>query len=291
MFTKINTEAILAILLSSGLSVFIFVLFRGISKKNLNLKAIIVWNYLICIVVGNVAIYKTPVYIGKYFELGGTYGVLALGSLFMFTFLFMGKATADSGPALSAVASKMSMAIPILVALVFFYEKVNASTLIGMLVALLSVFFITYKPGGKEASINLSLLAVFIGSGLVDTGMNWVKYHSISDWNNMQMAVLTFTGAAFTGMGYLWHQKELFLLKSLPNFFWGSLLGTVNLFSIFAVYHGLDLFSGRTSLFFTLNNLAVVILTFLVGVLMKDELNNRAYLGLFMAIIALFLLV
>jgi hypothetical protein len=105
------------------------------------------------------------------------------------------------------------------------------------------------------------------------------------------MAVLTFTGAAVTGMGYLWYQKELFLLKSLPNFFWGSLLGTVNLFSIFAVYHGLDLFSGRTSLFFTLNNLAVVILTFLVGVLMKDELNNRAYLGLFMAIIALFLLV
>jgi len=278
-----------ALAFSAGLSTFIFLIFKWISKRNVNLPSAIVWNYITCVWVGSVLSTKSPVFTIKSLETPGLFPIISLGILFMGTFLFMGKATAKSGAALSAVASKMSVTIPVLVALFVFLEQIRPMGYAGVVLALFAVFLISYQPQSKVV-IDRSLLWVFLGSGLVDTGMNLVKHAQYDNWSNLQFAVLTFTGAAITGIVYLFLTKAFKLLWDLKAFLWGSFLGVVNLFSIFAIYNALDVFKSKTAVFFTLNNVTVVLLTFILGLILGERFSKRSMLGLSLAILAILLL-
>lgn len=278
-----------ALAFSAGLSTFIFLIFKWISKRNVNLASTIVWNYITCVWLGSLLSYKSPVFTLNSFQTPGFLPIISLGILFMGTFLLMGKATAKSGAALSAVASKMSVTIPVIFALFVFLEEIKPMGYAGVILALFAVFLISYQPQSKTV-IDRSLLWVFLGSGLVDTGMNLVKHAQYVNWSNLQFAVLTFTGAAITGIVYTYFTKTLRALWSLDTFIWGSFLGIVNLFSIFAIYNALDVFKSKTAVFFTLNNVTVVLMTFILGLILGERFSKRSMLGLMLAILAILLL-
>ena len=278
-----------ALALSSGLSVLIFLIFKWISKKQVALAPAIVWNYITCVGVGLLFLWGIPTFNLEAIQRPGFFPIVSLGVLFMVTFLLMGIATANSGAALSAVASKMSVSIPVLLALLLFFEKISYWGYAGILLALLAVFFISYQPKTGQA-FDRSLIWVFLGSGLVDTGMNVVKHADYNYWNNLQFAVLTFTGAALTGLVYLIVKKEVKTLMNRPSFLWGSFLGIVNLFSIFAIYNALDVYADRTAVFFTLNNVTVVVLSFILGITLGEKFTKRSMLGLALALLAIILL-
>ncbi len=278
-----------ALALSSGLSVLIFLIFKWISKKQVALAPAIVWNYITCVGAGVLFLWGNPVFTPNSMQKPGFFPIISLGILFMITFLLMGMATAKSGAGLSAVASKMSVSIPVLLALIFFFEEISIWGYTGIALALLAVYIISYQPHvGK--SFDRSLIWVFIGSGLVDTGMNLVKHADYIHWNNLQFAVLTFTGAAITGFIYLSIKREIKTLLNLYSFLWGFILGLVNLFSIFAIYNALDVYASKTAVFFTLNNVTVVVLSFILGVSLGEKFTKRSLLGLALAVIAIILL-
>ena len=278
-----------ALALSSGLSVLIFLIFKWISKKQVALAPAIVWNYITCVGAGLLFLWGIPTFNLEAIQRPGFFPIVSLGVLFMVTFLLMGIATANSGAALSAVASKMSVSIPVLLALLLFFEEISYWGYTGILLALLAVFFISYQPKTGQA-FDRSLIWVFVGSGLVDTGMNVVKHADYNYWNNLQFAVLTFTGAALTGLVYLIVKKEFKTLMNRPSFLWGSFLGIVNLFSIFAIYNALDVYADRTAVFFTLNNVTVVVLSFILGITIGEKFTKRSMLGLALALLAIILL-
>ena len=278
-----------ALALSSGLSVLIFLIFKWISKKQVALAPAIVWNYITCVGAGLLFLWGIPTFNLEAIQRPGFFPIVSLGVLFMVTFLLMGIATANSGAALSAVSSKMSVSIPVLLALLLFFEKISYWGYAGILLALLAVFFISYQPKTGQA-FDRSLIWVFLGSGLVDTGMNVVKHADYNYWNNLQFAVLTFTGAALTGVVYLIVKKEVKTLMNRPSFLWGSFLGIVNLFSIFAIYNALDVYADRTAVFFTLNNVTVVVLSFILGITLGEKFTKRSMLGLALAVLAIILL-
>ncbi len=279
----------MALGLSAGLSVCIFLIFKWVANRKLFLPAVIVWNYLICVGLGSLFIYDTPVFTQSALQTPGFFPVVSLGILFMITFLLMGRATAKSGAAMSAVSSKMSVVIPVILALGFYSEPISLWGVLGIGLALMAVFLITYQPQA-ETRLDRSLGWVFLGSGLVDSGLNAVKYAEYAHWGNLQIAVLTFSGAALTGLVYLGIQKQISALWNRNSFLWGSLLGVVNLFSIFAVYNGIDAFPKKTAVFFTLNNISVVALTFILGLVLGERFSQRSLYGLALAVLAIFLL-
>jgi drug/metabolite transporter (DMT)-like permease len=85
-------------------------------------------------------------------------------------------------------------------------------------------------------------------------------------------------------------QKQISALWDRTAFLWGSLLGVVNLFSIFAIYNGIDAFPKKTAVFFTLNNISVVALTFVLGLILGERFSQRSLIGLSLAVLAIFLL-
>jgi len=76
----------------------------------------------------------------------------------------------------------------------------------------------------------------------------------------------------------------------MHSFYWGFILGLVNLFSIFAIYNALDVYASKTAVFFTLNNVTVVVLSFILGVSLGEKFTKRSLLGLALAVIAIILL-
>jgi len=72
--------------------------------------------------------------------------------------------------------------------------------------------------------------------------------------------------------------------------FFGVLLGGINLFSIYAIYRALDVFESNSSVFFTVNNVLVVMGSVTVGLVYKEGFNSRKIIGLIAAVFALILL-
>jgi len=68
------------------------------------------------------------------------------------------------------------------------------------------------------------------------------------------------------------------------------LLGGINLFSIYAIYRALDVFESNSSVFFTVNNVLVVMGSVTVGLVYKEGFNSRKIIGLIAAVFALILL-
>jgi uncharacterized membrane protein len=287
-----NTAQITSLMFSSILSVLIFWIFKEMGRRKGKVLPVIVINYLVCMILGNIILGETHLLKPNTLTKEGVWPIFFLGFLFMVTFLLMAESTHESGASLSAVASKMSMVIPVSTALVLFEEEISTQLLIGISLALFSVGLITYQSENK-GGFSWLLIAVFFGSGGVDLSMNLIKHQHYSGWSNMQFTTLTFFGAAVAGLLYMLWQgfKHGFKVKILrKTLFFGVLLGVINLFSIYAIYHALDVFESSSSVFFTVNNVLVVMGSVTIGLIYKEGFNLRKIIGLIAAVFALILL-
>jgi len=300
-FTPLNiiTSQNLAIFYAVLLSVFIFLVFKELGRRNIAPLPVIIINYFVCFLLGNVWIsagigtQNTEIIVPRIFQIIAfskvEYFALAAGSLFLITFLFMAQATQKAGAAASSVASKMSMVIPILSAILIWKEHVTIWGYVGIFMALLSVYLMI-KPNKMDSlKWDLILVWVFLGSGLVDLSINFLNKINQGELSNMQLTTHTFTGALITGIFYILLKRDFTVFKLKVNWFWGIILGTINLFSIVALYNALDSFPNHSSTFFTINNILVVVGASLVGIFYREKWSIAKVLGLILALFSIYL--
>lgn len=296
---NILTEQNLAVIYAVLLSVIIFVIFKELGRRKIAPLPVIIINYFVCFLLGNVWIsagigtQNTEIIAPRIFQIitfsKVEYFAIAAGSLFLITFLFMAEATQKAGAAASSVASKMSMVIPILSAILIWKEYVTIWGYLGIVVALLSVYLMVKPNKIDSLKWDLVLVWVFLGSGLVDLSINFLNKLNHGQLSNMQLTTHTFTGAFVTGIVYVLLKKEFSIFKLKVNWFWGVVLGTVNLFSIVALYNALDTFPNQASAFFTINNILVVAGASLVGIFYREKWSIAKVIGLILALFSIYL--
>ncbi len=291
------------LLLSVALSSGIFMVFKAVGRLKLELFPVVVINYLTCFLLGNLLLGSDHVLNSETIQLPGFFPTASMGLIFVGTFVLMGHSTHRAGASMSAMASKMSVVIPVLVAVIFLGENIGFKGIAGILLALISVYLVSTgsesSTGSGLGSVSLGrfdpvLLLVFIGSGMVDTGLNLIKYADFKGFNNLQFATITFGGAAVVALMVSVFQlkswKLFFLQGSSKGILLGILLGTINYFSIVAMYAAIDAYQGKTGIFFTLNNIGVLLLTVFLGYFLGEKYNSKTLFGVFFAIIAILLL-
>ncbi len=291
------------LLLSVALSSGIFMVFKAVGRLKLELFPVVVINYLTCFLLGNLLLGSDHVLNSEIIQLPGFFPTASMGLIFVGTFVLMGHSTHRAGASMSAMASKMSVVIPVLVAVIFLGENIGFKGIAGILLALISVYLVSTgsesSTGSGLGSVSLGrfdpvLLLVFIGSGMVDTGLNLIKYVDFKGFNNLQFATITFGGAAVVALMVSVFQlkswKLFFLQGSSKGILLGILLGTINYFSIVAMYAAIDAYQGKTGIFFTLNNIGVLLLTVFLGYFLGEKYNSKTLFGVFFAIIAILLL-
>jgi len=275
---------------ASTLTVLFFKIFE---IKKVDMLQGIVSNYFLCAVLGNIISDKEAIFTLPFWTFGWFPYTIFLGFLFITIFFAIGKTTQNLGVSVSMVAAKLSVVIPVVFALIIYGEQLNFLKVIGVLISLLAVYFISQKEKpnvSSKAMLWFLPLLVFIGSGIIDTTLNFVQKNFIPEFEAAQIITVVF-GVAFV-LGSL-----MMLLSALNgglkisprSLIWGVLLGIPNYFSMFFLLKTLERFHG--SFIFPINNVGIVAFSTLASVIIfKEQLSRNNVFGLLMASVAIFMI-
>lgn len=278
---------LLAILSSS----FLFLIFKVFAKFNINTLQAIIFNYIIAFFVGYII---SPIHFSVYKLINSPwlFGSIFLGFMFICVFNILGKTTQVNGISVASVSSKMAMIIPILFGIIVFNENLGISKLIGIIVALIAVYFTSKKESGEIKTLNYLLpVLLFFGAGIIDTSMHFIQHHYVKEEETSIFASFTFIFAFIFGMLF-------FTLKSIKqtnkingkNILGGILLGIPNYFSMYYLIKALQNKNLESATVFTLINIGVILLTTIFSILIfKEKIKQQNYIGILLAIIAVFL--
>ena len=287
------------LLLSVLSSTMIFVVFKIFERYRIHILQAIVVNYIIAFITGMIAYYTTgsnhKLAIPEIIDEGWFLYTIALGALFIIVFKLMAITTQKIGLSVVSVATKMSVVIPILFGLYYYREDIGFFKISGIIAALLAVYLVSSKNSsglGVKKSYLLIPLLVFLGSGIIDTSIKILEESFVAQDDVSLFSAVIFLAAASVGIIILtvqyFYNKYSIELKSLIG---GLVLGIPNFFSIFFLVKALrsDLFD--SSGIFTVNNVAVVTLSTISGiVLFKEKLKIKNWLGIFLALLSILLI-
>jgi len=284
---------VIYLILSIISSTVIFVIFKLFDRYRIdNLQAIVV-NYIVACVSGLV-VYQAPVSMAEIVLQDWFYYAIALGLLFIFIFNLMAITTQRNGLSVVSVATKMSLVIPILFGLLYYKESIGIVKFIGIILALVSVYLVSVKTksGIKIDRRNLIFpLLVFLGSGVIDTSLKYLEDSFVAKDDVAIFSSTIFASAASLGIFILMYQiirgKFRFELKNILG---GIFLGIPNFFSVYFLVMALRSDILESSGIFTVNNVGVVTVSTLIGILLFNEkLLRKNWLGILFAVISIFL--
>lgn len=273
-------------------STLIFVIFRLFATYNINTLQAIVVNYIVASSCGIIG-YQNNIELSAIPQYNWFYYTLALGALFIIVFNLMAITTQHSGLSVVAVATKMALVIPIAFGLWYYKEPLGPFKAAGIVFALIAVYLVSVK---KDSGIilqkrNLVLpLLVFLGSGLIDTSLNFLQNDFITNKSLIPLFSSTiFMTAGIIGIMVLMAQKiKGVLILEFKNVVAGIVLGIPNYFSIYFLVKALrsDLFD--SSDIFTINNVTIVIISTLLGIVFfRERLSMKNWIGIILAIISI----
>tara|TARA_R110001592_G_scaffold5169_3_gene28598 strand:- start:542 stop:1405 length:864 start_codon:yes stop_codon:yes gene_type:complete len=278
------------LLLSIFFSTGLFVIFKyfGIYKVNI-LKAIFV-NYIVAFIVG-FALAERSFSIVEVPNQPWFYGAIILGALFIAIFFVMAKTAQINGVAVTSVAGKMSVVIPVFFGVFLYNESVTFLKILGIFIALVAVYLASVKEE-KSTHKNAGLLfpvLLFLGSGIIDTTLKFVEVNYVEKEDVSVFSGSLFGFAAFFGLIIL-------LIKSIKrrepfgmnNIIAGIILGVPNYYSIIFLIKALQTDGFESSTLFTINNVGIVIVSTLVGILVfKEHFSFKNKIGVGLAIVGI----
>ena len=279
---------LLSILFATGL----FVIFKyfGIYKVDI-LKAIVV-NYIVAFIIG-FALAEKSVSITEVHQQPWALGAAFLGALFVSIFFVMAKTAQNNGVSVASVAGKMSVVIPILFGVLLYNESVTFLKVAGIVIALVAVYLASVKEEKSnlgKASLLFPIL-LFFGSGTIDTTLKYVEVNFVPKEEVSIFSGSLFGFAAIFGLLVLAvktiKKREAFGIK---NIIAGIVLGIPNYFSIVFLIKALQTDGFESSALFTINNVGVVIVSTLVGLLLfKEHFSTKNKIGVVLAIVGIIL--
>lgn len=219
-------------------------------------------------------------------------GALVLGALFISIFFVMAMTAQKNGVSVTSIAGKMSVVVPVLFGIFLYNESVTILKVLGIVIALIAVYLSSVKEEKTQNSGTLLFpILLFIGSGAIDTLIKYVQVNHVADQD-----VSIFSGSLFGIAGIFGgliltikavRKRSSFGLK---NIIAGVVLGVPNYFSIVFLIKALQNKNFESSTLFTVNNVAIVIVSTLVGLLLfKEKFSLKNKIGVVLAILGIVL--
>ncbi len=280
------------LLLSILSSTAIFVLFKLFDKYQINTLQAIVVNYITAFFF-DIILSKKPFILSETIQSDWFLGAMGLGFLFIAIFNIMAIVSQRYGVSVASVATKMSLVLPVIFGIFVYHESSGFLKLFGILLALAAVFFVSAKPKTNIRLKNNLLMPflVFLGSGVIDTSIKYLETYHVEDDGIPIFSATIFGCAAIIGLFILIFKKLKGNLKNSPlSLLGGFLLGIINYASIYYLLKALNHESLESSTIFTINNVAIVMLSGITGlILFKEKLTFKNWMGIGLAILSILL--
>lgn len=275
--------------LSVACSSINFIYFKAFERWGIQTFQAVAANYILCVILGiwlmpagQILTWSTPWLPWATF----------LGGFYILIFWMIGRSTQAVGVAPTAIAAKLSMFIPVAAAYTLYGDNFHTQSLFALLLAVFAITLTARKTGEKRfqsKSWQLPVL-IFISAGIADLLLKHIEISFLQPKDNALFLIVLFGAAACIGWSGLlvglFRKKTRIDGKSLAA---GLLLGLTNFFSVYGILFALKTF--KASSLFPLNNLAIILVsTALAALLFRERLQKRQYLGVFLALIAMLLL-
>jgi drug/metabolite transporter (DMT)-like permease len=278
---------ILSILISSSL----FVIFKLFDTYKVNTFQAIVINYVVAFICG-FFFYGNGVTLVEVTQKPWMIGAVCLGVLFISIFILMALTAQRNGLSVASVSSKMSVVVPVIFAVIVYNEKLSFLKIVGIILALLAVYLTTVKKDGASFNRKKLLFPVllFIGSGIIDTTIKYIEKMYVAEGETPIFSAAIFACAAIIGVVVITIRRDFKITgKTILG---GIALGIPNFYSIVFLLKALRPDQlGDSSTVFPINNVAIVMLSTIFGILIfKEKLILKNWIGIGIAIVSIALI-
>jgi drug/metabolite transporter (DMT)-like permease len=268
--------------------------FKVISIKNINAFQAIIVNYSVAGILGFATTKSvvTPLNVihQPFFLLAVGLGIVFISSLFV-----IAETTAKQGISVAQVANRMSVVIPICIAILFYGDSISLAKVIGIILAIVAVYLVSYKESeGKKADKFWWLFPViiFICSGIIDSSINYAQRNLVNETNFDAFLSTIFSTAFVFGFMVLLYQliikKEKFQAKAIPA---GIILGVINFGTMYFIIRALNANILEPSVLFPVNNLSILTLSTIISVIVfKEKLSAKNWIGIGLSLLAILIL-
>lgn len=290
-------DIILSIVTITGL----FIIIKKFTDWNVVAVQALIANYIVAALLAFVADYQLNV--SNITEIGYCLkGAIPMGFLFILSFYVASLVAQYHGITITSVVGKMgSLIITVLGGVLLYSEQLNFYIITGVILAMASVLLANHKATEDEI-INtrkkgpmqefLLLAFYFVGSGAVDSSIKFMQAKLITPATKSLYIVMVFFMAGMWGVlfmiyDYLKTRKSI----SMRSILAGTLLGSVNYFSLLFVVRALASTGAKSAVVFSVINIGVLLLsTFSGAVLFKERFSSINYIGIGLALVAIWLL-
>lgn len=285
----------ITIFLAILFTTLMFICFKYFHRFNINTFHAILVNYF---VAAAISYYFTD----NSFEidLGASWVKVSavMGLMFILAFVVTSITAQKVSLIVSMISSKMSLVIPLTYAIIFVGEEMTWIKAIAIVLAMVGVV-LTILQGEQKRPSTLSkkkslllIVAVFLGSGLVDTSFKHVEtnFYALVPQNFIMM--ICYASAALFAVIYFAFSRIkgpiTFSYRAIPA---GIILGSFNYFSFHFVLEALHYNGLPSTIVFPIVNVGVLLLSALAAVLLFHErLRLINYVGVAISILSIVLL-
>jgi len=281
---------LLAIVCSAALPL----LFRAFDDWRVNLFWAIPVNYFACIVVGG--IFAPPQHAAEL--LSRPWLVLAILQVFVLAvnFYLLAYTAQRAGVSVAVLASRLSVAIPAILAFVLYGDSLNAMKVIGLATALSSLYLCTGTSqdfGVTHVWLRRALpVLVFVMFGCHFTLLKFTQAHYLDSSSNHLYVTMSFLFAFVTsvtvGLVKIRATKIAIRVRDLIA---GGTLGLINYGAIYFLVKVLSLEGWQSSQLFPVYSVGVVSVSSLLAmILFQERLSGLKTFGLVTGLVAIALL-
>ncbi len=276
------------------LSTLLGISFKVISVKNINSFQAIVVNYIVAGSLGFITTNSgvTPLNVCNY---PFVYLAVALGFVFIASLFAIAETTSKYGVSVAQVSNRMSLVVPITIAILFYGDGLTVFKIIGIVLAISAVYLVLHKESEGKTSEKLWWLLpliVFVCGGIIDSSINYAQKMLVTDLTLDVFLSTVFASSFVIGTCILLYQLiakgHKFEASAIPA---GILLGVINYGTMYLL--GRVLASGvlEPSVLFPVNNLSVLLLSTIISVVVYHEkLSRKNWIGIGLSLLAIFIL-
>jgi uncharacterized membrane protein len=280
-------------------SSLLFLIFKGFDRFKVSTENAIVFNYSIAAAISGyaalgsqslIAIVDAPWFLNA----------IGLGFLFIVVFVGMGYSSILAGVSATSVASKMSLAIPVALSVLFLGDSVTTSKILGFVVAVPALILSSQAPSvdsqNKGITRYLLTLFVFAGSGTIDWLIKYNQHYYLNNSDSQTQAFnfVVFTSAFLFGIVYMVVQlvaKSSVKSIKAKDVVGGIVLGIPNVASLYFLVKSLDASGYEASVVFPLNNMGIVMVSSVLGsIIFREKPSVLNSIGFVLAILAIALI-
>ena len=271
------------------------VIFRGFDKLGVNLFWAIPANYVTCVLIGNL-------WAGKSHDLPGLSAqpwigfAAAQGILLAVNFYLLAYTAQRAGVAVAALASRLSVAIPSLLAFVLYGDSLTLMKIAGLCSALLALYLCTAPEKNSNTStvrlLQLMPVLVFITFGCYFSILKYLQAYYL-DGSSYHAYVMSGFIFAFVSSIAIGVSKGVFSSGDfrMKHILAGIFLGGINYVAVYALLEVLALRGWESSQLFPIYSVGVVAVSAMLAMLIfRERLSKQRTIGLAVGLIAVALL-